>query len=87
MDVKIHHRVTWHRRRKLPGSHSSHAGAGGLFICISCRKVHAFKSEALEAFEEQVAWQHGFALRTCKLLVYGLCQGCQASKGEGAETG
>jgi len=53
-------------------------------ICISCKKIHAFQSETLEAFEEQVAWRHGFALHTCKLLLYGLCQTCQASREEGA---
>lgn len=79
MNVKIRSQRTRHRRQKPPRSHS-HAGTGGLLICISCKKVHAFQSEALEAFEEQVAWRHGFALYTCKLLLYGLCQTCQASR-------
>lgn len=86
MNPKAYHRGTRHGRRELQRSHPSHAGAGGLLICIACSKVHPFEDEALEAFEEQVAWRHGFVLLTCKLELYGLCPFCLDSKEKGCKS-
>lgn len=82
MNPKVHQQRTRQRRGELQRSHSSHARTGGLLICIACRKIHPFGSEALEALEEQVAWRHGFVLLTCKLVLYGLCQSCLDSGGK-----
>jgi Fur family ferric uptake transcriptional regulator len=49
-------------------------------ICIECQGITEFEEPRIEALQDEVAEKHGFALRTHKHELYGICAVCQAKK-------
>ena len=50
-------------------------------ICIECGDITEFEEPRIEDLQERVARKHGFALRSHKHELYGLCASCQAKRG------
>jgi Fur family transcriptional regulator, ferric uptake regulator len=48
-----------------------------LIICQQCGKAKYFEGEDMDAFFDQAASDHGFALREHWLQLFGLCADCQ----------
>lgn len=48
-----------------------------LIICQQCGKAKYFEGEDMDAFFDQAASAHGFALREHWLQLFGLCANCQ----------
>lgn len=48
-----------------------------LIICQQCGKAKYFEGEDMDAFFDQAASEHGFALREHWLQLFGLCADCQ----------
>jgi Fur family ferric uptake transcriptional regulator len=49
-------------------------------ICLDCGDIVEFEEPRIEALQEEVAERHGFALRSHKHEMYGLCPKCQRAK-------
>jgi len=50
-------------------------------ICTGCGTIIEFENDRIEALQDSVARRHGFKVTRHKLELYGLCQGCQKSRG------
>ena len=48
-------------------------------ICIECGTIAEFEEPAIEALQDQVAARHGFAVRSHKHELYGVCATCTAT--------
>jgi Fur family ferric uptake transcriptional regulator len=46
-------------------------------ICSTCGKIVEFKNDEIEELQEAVAREHGFAIHSHKMELYGLCASCQ----------
>lgn len=46
-------------------------------VCQGCGKILEFENPEIEALQERVAAEHGFALRSHRHELYGLCRACQ----------
>lgn len=46
-------------------------------ICLNCKRIVEFEDEAIEVLQDRVAERHGFALRSHKHELYGVCPDCQ----------
>lgn len=46
-------------------------------VCTECGKILEFENEEIEHLQEKVARQHGFAIRSHRLELYGLCASCR----------
>jgi Fur family ferric uptake transcriptional regulator len=55
----------------------SHKGHHDHLICTGCGKIVEFENEDIERLQEEVASGHGFAIKTHKLELYGLCSKCR----------
>ena len=51
-------------------------------ICIECGDITEFEEPRIEALQDEIAERYGFALRSHKHEMYGVCPKCQA-KGNG----
>ena len=49
-------------------------------ICIECSDIVEFEEPRIEELQERVAKKYGFALRSHKHELYGLCAKCQAGR-------
>ena len=45
-------------------------------VCIQCNKVVEFEHPMIEKLQIQVCEQHGFSLRSHKMLLKGICKDC-----------
>lgn len=54
-------------------------------ICLECGDITEFEEPKIEELQERVARKHGFALRSHKHELYGLCATCQAKKRGGLD--
>jgi Fur family ferric uptake transcriptional regulator len=50
-------------------------------ICLECGDIVEFEEPRIETLQEEVAERHGFALRSHKHEMYGVCPKCQAKAG------
>jgi Fur family ferric uptake transcriptional regulator len=55
----------------------AHKGHHDHLICTGCGKIVEFENEDIERLQEQVATKNGFAIKTHKLELYGLCSHCR----------
>ncbi len=55
----------------------AHKGHHDHLICTGCGKIVEFENEDIERLQEQVAAKNGFAIKTHKLELYGLCSHCR----------
>ena len=55
-------------------------------ICTACAKIIEFEEPKIEELQEKIAARYGFALKTHKHEMYGVCADCQA-KGRTRRTG
>jgi Fur family ferric uptake transcriptional regulator len=55
----------------------AHKGHHDHLICTGCGKIVEFENEDIERLQEQVASRNGFAIKTHKLELYGLCSHCR----------
>jgi Fur family ferric uptake transcriptional regulator len=46
-------------------------------ICITCKKIIEFEDDAIELLQGRIADRHGFALKSHKHELYGVCPECQ----------
>ncbi|QTD47407.1 Fur family transcriptional regulator [Ottowia testudinis] len=46
-------------------------------VCVQCGKVEEFTEPKLESMQEAIADEYGFALRTHRLTLYGVCAACR----------
>lgn len=46
-------------------------------ICLDCKRIVEFEDEAIEVLQDRVAERYGFALRSHKHELYGVCPECQ----------
>lgn len=53
-------------------------------VCTNCGKVIAFESTSVEHESNEVAREHGFAVQSHRVEIFGLCQGCQQALRGGA---
>ena len=53
------------------GEHHDH------LVCTYCGKVEEFWDEEIEDRQHKVAENHGFALETHAMVLYGMCRECQ----------
>ena len=49
-------------------------------ICTDCKRIVEFEDEAIEVLQDRVAERYGFALRSHKHELYGVCPDCQKAK-------
>ncbi len=56
------------------GDHHDH------LICTSCGKVVEFYEPDIEKRQHAIARQHGFALESHTMMLYGICAACQAAQ-------
>jgi Fur family ferric uptake transcriptional regulator len=49
-------------------------------ICTECRTIIEFEEPRIEKIQDEIAERHGFALRSHKLEMYGVCANCQAAQ-------
>jgi Fur family ferric uptake transcriptional regulator len=49
-------------------------------ICIECSDIVEFEEPRIEELQDKVAKKYGFALRSHKHELYGLCAKCQAAR-------
>ncbi len=49
-------------------------------ICVDCGDIVEFEEPRIEELQETVAKQYGFALRSHKHELYGICPSCQAKR-------
>lgn len=52
-------------------------------ICVECAKIIEFEEPQIEELQEAIAAKYGFALKSHKHEMYGVCADCQA-KGRGS---
>ena len=52
-------------------------------ICIECSEIVEFEEPRIEELQERVAKKYGFALRSHKHELYGLCAKCQGKRRNG----
>ncbi|MGA3121070.1 MAG: Fur family transcriptional regulator [Polyangiaceae bacterium] len=52
-------------------------------ICIECSDIVEFEEPRIEVLQEKVAHKYGFALRSHKHELYGVCPRCQAKRSGG----
>jgi Fur family ferric uptake transcriptional regulator len=55
-------------------------------VCVRCRKLIEFQYPAIDALQEVVAREHGFALINHRLELLGVCAECRDSAGLSDET-
>ena len=55
------------------GMHHDH------LLCVICGKIVEFYSDHLEKMQEDIAAKHRFVLESHNLVMFGTCEGCQAS--------
>lgn len=55
-------------------------------VCLGCHRVIEFDSEQVGKLRDEVAAQHGFAARSHRFQITGLCADCRSS-GEANESG
>jgi len=48
-------------------------------ICLCCQQIIEFHHDGIEGMQQDIATQHGFALRHHRLELYGVCPTCQAA--------
>ena len=48
-------------------------------VCVQCGEVHEFEDHRVTKASQQEILAHGFLLRDCQFMVYGICQKCQLS--------
>ena len=58
------------------GDHHDH------LICTHCNKVVEFSDEVIEERQYKIADDHGFALESHTMMLYGVCPECTAKKGQ-----
>jgi Fur family ferric uptake transcriptional regulator len=46
-------------------------------ICVECGTIIEFEEPRIDQIEEEIAKRHGFALRSHKHEMYGVCADCQ----------
>ncbi len=61
-------------RYELADDHSHHHDH---LICVDCGAIVEFEEPRIEALQEGVAASHGYALRSHKHELYGVCPACQ----------
>jgi Fur family transcriptional regulator, ferric uptake regulator len=61
------------------GGHHDH------LVCVRCGKVVEFVEATIEARQEAIARQHGFAIEDHSLVIYGICPTCQAATDESGQ--
>ncbi|MBK6691878.1 MAG: transcriptional repressor [Myxococcales bacterium] len=49
-------------------------------ICVECGDITEFEEPKIEALQEDIARRYGYALRTHKHELYGVCPSCQQKK-------
>ena len=47
-------------------------------ICVECGSIVEFEEDRIESLQEEIANRYGFALRSHKHELYGVCAKCQA---------
>jgi len=57
------------------GDHHDH------LICTHCNKVVEFSDEVIESRQYKIAEDHGFALESHTMMLYGMCPACAQKKG------
>ena len=50
-------------------------------ICVSCGDITEFEEPRIEELQERVAKKYGYALRSHKHELYGICAKCQKNRG------
>lgn len=48
--------------------------------CTKCEKLFEFQSDSLSDLCNNVAQQHGFQVRSHRLIIHGICQTCRANR-------
>jgi Fur family ferric uptake transcriptional regulator len=49
-------------------------------ICVECGAIVEFEDDAIEKLQEEIATRHGYALRSHKHELYGVCPKCRARR-------
>ncbi|HEY3307070.1 MAG TPA: transcriptional repressor [Desulfuromonadaceae bacterium] len=56
----------------LAGEHHDH------LVCTRCNAIIEFENETIEKLQDEIAFKHGFIIKSHKLEIYGQCARCRA---------